>query len=70
VAHGANRFAPVAHTANWLPGSRLAGWFAVRCRKCGGMFGAPWVFEVVTAVVLALQCAGFVGSAARSSRSW
>jgi leader peptidase (prepilin peptidase) / N-methyltransferase len=37
---------------------------AVRCRKCGGFFGPPWVFEVVTAVVLALLCARFADSAA------
>lgn len=37
---------------------------AVRCRECGGFFGPPWVFEVVTAVVLALLCARFADSAA------
>jgi leader peptidase (prepilin peptidase) / N-methyltransferase len=41
-------------------GSRLA----VRCRDCGGAFGPPWVFEIVTAVVLALVCARFADSAA------
>jgi leader peptidase (prepilin peptidase) / N-methyltransferase len=37
---------------------------AVRCRKCGGFFGPRWVFEAVTAVVLALLCARFADSAA------
>jgi len=37
---------------------------AVRCRKCGGFFGPPWVFEIVTAVLLALLCARFADSAA------
>ena len=37
---------------------------AVRCRECGGFFGPPWVFEVVTAVVLGLLCARFADSAA------
>jgi leader peptidase (prepilin peptidase) / N-methyltransferase len=37
---------------------------AMRCRECGGFFGPPWVFEVVTAVVVALLCARFADSAA------
>jgi leader peptidase (prepilin peptidase)/N-methyltransferase len=37
---------------------------AVRCRECGRFFGPPWVFEVVTAVVLALVCARFADSGA------
>ena len=63
VAHNDNRFAPVGHTANCVPEPRRVGWLAVRCRECGGVFGPPWVFEVVTAVVLALLCARFAGSA-------
>ena len=40
------------------------GWVAVRCRECGGWFGQPMAFEVVTALVLALVCARFAGSPA------
>jgi leader peptidase (prepilin peptidase)/N-methyltransferase len=45
-------------------GTGAAASVAIRCRECGGVFGPPWVFEVVTAVVLALLCARFAGSAA------
>jgi leader peptidase (prepilin peptidase) / N-methyltransferase len=45
-------------------GTGPAASVAIRCRECGGVFGPPWVFEVVTAVVLALLCARFAGSAA------
>jgi leader peptidase (prepilin peptidase)/N-methyltransferase len=45
-------------------GTGPAASVAIRCRECGGVFGPPWVFEVVTAVVLALVCARFAGSAA------
>ena len=30
-------------------GTGPAASVAIRCRKCGGVFGPPWVFEVVTA---------------------
>ncbi|MGH3271271.1 MAG: hypothetical protein ACRDN1_19755 [Trebonia sp.] len=45
-------------------GTGPAASVAIRCRECGGVFGPPWAFEVVTAVVLALVCARFAGSAA------
>jgi leader peptidase (prepilin peptidase)/N-methyltransferase len=45
-------------------GTGPAASVAIRCRKCGRVFGPPWVFEVVTAVVLALLCARFADSAA------
>src|SRR5580704_2515105 len=45
-------------------GTGPAASVAIRCRKCGGVFGPPWVFEVVTAAVLAMVCARFAGSAA------
>ena len=45
-------------------GAAVGGRLAVRCRDCGGAFGPPWVFEIVTALVLALLCARFADSAA------
>lgn len=44
-------------------GAAVPRWATMRCRECGGMFGPPVVFELVTAVVLALLCGRFGGSA-------
>lgn len=44
-------------------GAAVSRRLAVRCGECGGLFGAPVVFELVTAGVLALLCARFGGSA-------
>jgi leader peptidase (prepilin peptidase) / N-methyltransferase len=45
-------------------GTAVGGRLAVRCPECGGWFGTPLLFEVVTALVLALLCARFADSAA------
>jgi leader peptidase (prepilin peptidase) / N-methyltransferase len=42
-------------------GADVLGWHAVRCQECGRRFGAPAVFELVTAAVLALVCGRFAG---------
>lgn len=42
-------------------GAALPGWRVVRCRECGRRLGAPAVFELVTAAVLALLFSRFAG---------
>lgn len=42
-------------------GAAAPKWQAVRCRDCGRRFGAPAVFELATACVLALMCGRFAG---------
>ena len=45
-------------------GATVRGWQALRCQGCGKRLGAPAVFELVTATVLALLCARFAGQPA------
>jgi leader peptidase (prepilin peptidase)/N-methyltransferase len=42
----------------------VRGWQSLRCQGCGKRLGAPAVFELVTAAVLALLCARFAGQPA------
>ena len=42
-------------------GAAAPRWQAVRCRDCGRRLGAPAVFELATACVLALVCGRFAG---------
>jgi leader peptidase (prepilin peptidase) / N-methyltransferase len=44
-------------------GATVPRWRAVRCQDCGTRLGAPAIFEVVTAAVLALLCGKFAGQA-------
>jgi len=42
-------------------GAAVHRWVVVRCRRCRESLGAPAVFELVTAAVLALLCGRFAG---------